>query len=232
MSHNVLLAEKLEADRYLSLLLEKSIHKTKEEALKQAKLIESGIQRLTWYSSCFFENYKDVCEKQKIEDIRFAKALIKIIKNLNSNVINEMVTIFVDQMVRGLSDERIRNITRILARNGSSITTSTLTKLSFSYTIASAVSSGFDMRAAIDSATTVWTGRAVLTANLYGYVQKAANAAERLKKRNLIYYSALYQEELEMLYFLIEPLINRVDNFGRSFLTDQEIASNILRITS
>ncbi|MGB8667602.1 MAG: hypothetical protein WCD24_23095, partial [Serratia inhibens] len=69
MSYNALIAKKLQADDYLANLLEKSISETGKQALIQAGHITDGFTRLTWYLSCFFDNYQDVCKRLEKEDV-------------------------------------------------------------------------------------------------------------------------------------------------------------------
>ncbi|MGB8666748.1 MAG: hypothetical protein WCD24_18700 [Serratia inhibens] len=229
MSYNTLILKKIEAEKYLSQLLSNSISEVAFQTVKQAQLISSGFSRLTWYSSCFTDNYQAVCSRLKKEDIRFSKAIVHLIKR--QDIVREMVEVFVGYMVNNLSDERVRNIARILAKSGASFTASTVTNLSFRYSISAAVCMGIGIRSAIDSALTVWMGRGVIAAGIYGYVQTAADSAEKLASRKPVYHSALYALELEMLYFLIEPVITKIDTFSQSLKTDQEIASDIIRIT-
>lgn len=64
----------------------------------------------------------------------------------------------------------------------------------------------------------------------YAYVQKAADASARLKQHDSIYWQALYAEKLEMLYFLIEPVIKRNPPLSRILSSDEEIAAAFMRI--
>lgn len=50
---------------------------------------------------------------------------------------------------------------------------------------------------------------AVTIVSYYGYVQESADTADRLRARNPRYYYELYAEKLEMLYFIVEPVISR-----------------------
>ena len=45
---------------------------------------------------------------------------------------------------------------------------------------------------------------------LYAKAQIAASAANRLKFQDPAYYQALYKENIEMLYFLIEPQMSEI----------------------
>lgn len=229
MSYNTLILNKLDADKYLASILDKSLVGVKQEAFKQAHLINEGFTRMTWYSSCFFDNYQDVCSRLKDEDVRFAKAIVKLVKQ--SDTIRKMLEIYINYMFDNLSDQRIRNITLILSKVSATFTSATLTKLSLSYSISAAASSSLGLRVAIESALTTWATRGVFVAGVYGYVQVASQAAERLLHKHSRYYRDLYNQDLEMLYFLIEPIINKVDVYNQFAKSDQEIASDILRIT-
>ncbi|EMH4161759.1 hypothetical protein RJ498_000976 [Pluralibacter gergoviae] len=73
---------------------------------------------------------------------------------------------------------------------------------------------------------------AVSFAGLYGVVQDAADAAQRLKLRDGIFYNALYHEKIEMLYFLIEKIIERNPPILSAISSEQNVAESIMRITS
>lgn len=109
MSYNSLILNKIDADRYMANLLDRSLDAVQQQAVQQAKNIYSGVERLSWYSSCFMDNYQDVCTRLKQEDIRFAKAIFTLAKHID--VIREMIEIYVNYMFENLSDQRIRNIT-------------------------------------------------------------------------------------------------------------------------
>jgi hypothetical protein len=228
MSYNSLILNKLDADRYMAGVLDRSLVGVQQQAVQQAKLIYSGVERLSWYSSCFFDNYQDVCTRLKQEDKRFLKALVVLVKH--NDTIREMLEIYINYMFENLSDQRIRNITLTLSKTGAGFTTATLTKFTISYAIASLAASSLSMQVSISSALTKWSTRGVAVAGVYGYVQEASQAVERLRHTNPRYYKDLYGRDLEMLYFLIEPVINKVNVFNQYQKSDNDIVSDILRI--
>lgn len=65
---------------------------------------------------------------------------------------------------------------------------------------------------------------------IYGVVQKAAESAHHLHITYSAYYSALYAQELEMMYFLIGPLFERAEAFKAQWVSDGEIADIITRM--
>ncbi|HAT1644288.1 TPA: hypothetical protein I8Y12_000122 [Raoultella planticola] len=64
----------------------------------------------------------------------------------------------------------------------------------------------------------------------YGLVQKAADSACRLHVQYPAYYSALYMQQLEMMYFLIEPLFDRAGALEAQWSSDFGIANIITRL--
>jgi len=67
--------------------------------------------------------------------------------------------------------------------------------------------------------------------NMYGLVQEAADSANNLYKFNAFYYSALYEHNLEMMYFLIEPIITRSPYLNPMLISDDELVDLIVKLT-
>ncbi|MCU5771363.1 hypothetical protein N5923_06720 [Erwiniaceae bacterium BAC15a-03b] len=219
---------KMQADRMLALRLDRALQGVKKQLLEQAENLEQGITRLLFYSSCFTDNYQDVCAQQKQEDTRFLEGLVQLVKH--RDIIHVMVEIYVEQIMNNLDSSRISNIQRSMMKMGSSIATSSLTNQSFSGLITAAICYSTGMSFSVDSKLSAISAIAVTAAGMYGRVQLAANAANRLKIFNSIYYQALYSQELEMMYFLIEPVMSRNDHFSILMASDDEIASAIMRL--
>lgn len=72
-------------------------------------------------------------------------------------------------------------------------------------------------------------GGVVAVAGIYGVIQRAADSAQRLKYVSPAYYAALYSRELEMMYFLVEPLFERAGAFSHS-TSDSDIAELITKM--
>ncbi|MGF6099473.1 hypothetical protein [Enterobacter sp. A4] len=68
------------------------------------------------------------------------------------------------------------------------------------------------------------TGGVISVLNLYAIVQHAADSANTLKKFQPLFYHALYVEKLEMMYFLIEPVIMKTGYLNLNTVSDGEIA--------
>ncbi|HBX8249776.1 hypothetical protein [Klebsiella pneumoniae] len=66
--------------------------------------------------------------------------------------------------------------------------------------------------------------------NVYGLIQDAANSADNLKVHNSFYYNALYANHLEMMYFLIEPVITGVPYLNPMIISDDELAELLIKL--
>lgn len=223
VSYNKLISDKLEVEKELGILLDKGIQGSGRMALEQADKITSGFTRLTWYSFCFFDNYKDVCSNLAHEDVRFAKALINL--GLKPNVIFKIIQVLVKDILAGSSEEQTDKIHLMLLKKGASFACSKYTKEAFTYTIANSIYSSFGMRIAIDSLVTKVSRGAVAAFSIYDLVNTAAKAAARLKERKPFIYKALYHAEIEMLYFIVEPIFSKIDTKHQLNKSDKQIAS-------
>ncbi|QGR07009.1 hypothetical protein CTZ24_11510 [Pantoea phytobeneficialis] len=59
---------------------------------------------------------------------------------------------------------------------------------------------------------------------------EAAKKAEELQRFQLAYYYVLYSQNLEMMYFLIEPIISRNNHFSTLGKTATELAQGLYRL--
>ncbi|WP_255249162.1 hypothetical protein [Enterobacter hormaechei] len=66
--------------------------------------------------------------------------------------------------------------------------------------------------------------------NIYGIVQRAAESADNLKNFCPLFYNALYMEGLEMMYFLIEPIIMKSGYLNINTASDGEIVRALKRM--
>ncbi|ORM90318.1 hypothetical protein HA50_23910 [Pantoea cypripedii] len=228
MITNSTIITKMQADSLLGVRLEKALNGVRNTVLEQTSRIQLGVTRLVYYTSCFTDNYRDVCTGQKNEDVRFLEALVQLAKQ--GNVVTGMLEIYVNQFLRGLTPDRIRRIEALLIRKGANIASGSMTNQGLAYAIVLAICSSFGARVAIDTKLAKISVAAVTIVSYYGYVQEAADAANRLKQRNSPYYYALYSEKLEMLYFVIEPIISKNAYLLSSPSSDEQIADAIMRI--
>lgn len=224
------LITKMQADSLMAVRLDKALSGVKDAVLEQASHVKMGATRLLYYSSCFTENYQDVCAGQKSEDVRFLEALVQLVKR--RNVIKRMLEIYIEHLLDNSSSDRTRNIQRALIKKGANIASSSLTNQGLSSAIVAALGFSFGTKIAIDTKLAKFSAVSVTLVSYYGYVQEAAEAAHRLKLRSPAFYYALYAEKLEMIYFIIEPVINQNLIQAPALASEEDIADALMKVLS
>ncbi|HEL9845178.1 TPA: hypothetical protein U0R39_005491, partial [Klebsiella pneumoniae] len=217
----------MDAHKILALKLEHALTGVKDEVLTQAHQINDGATRLSYQLSCFTENYQDVCLRLRKEDSRFLKGIVQLIKH--RNVIYKMLYIYIKSLLDNKNENRIHNIQRNLINLGVSISSSMLSSQAFIYSATMAVCSSVHTNIWMKEKITSFSTYAVLGLKFYGFVEQASRSANHLKNYNAYYYNLLYQEELEMMFFLIEPVIMRTPILNQAYASDSDIAYAISR---
>lgn len=70
----------LQANKILALNLDHAVSAVGEQVRNQVDTLGKGATRLLYYTFCFTDEYNDVCQQQKTEDLRFRNAVIRIIQ--------------------------------------------------------------------------------------------------------------------------------------------------------
>ncbi|MCS3601988.1 hypothetical protein M2371_001174 [Buttiauxella sp. BIGb0471] len=141
-----------------------------------------------------------------------------------------MLKIYFEELFRYKTSDQIEHIKQMLMAVNVHIAASSLTNAGFALATASAVAIGMNLSLELSALAGRSAGGVVGIVGVYGIVQKAADSAHRLHISYPAYYSALYIQELEMMYFLIEPLFQRAEAFKAQWASDGEIADIITRI--
>ncbi|HBC0585168.1 TPA: hypothetical protein I3599_000420 [Enterobacter cloacae] len=218
----------LQANKILALKLDHALAGVGKTVSNQIETIGAGATRALYYTSCFTDEYQDVCQKQKSEDIRFTKGVYHIIRH--GNVLYEMLKIYFEEVFRHKTADQLEHIKQLLMAANIHIAASSLTNAGFALATASFVAAGMSLSLELSVLTGRSAGGLVGIIGVYGVVQKAADSASRLHITYPDYYSALYAQELEMMYFLIEPLFERAGAFKAKWGSDGEIADIIRRL--
>ncbi len=218
----------LQANRILTLKLDHALIGVGKAVSNQIKTIGAGAKRALYYTSCFTDEYQDVCQQQKTEDIRFRNAVIRIIQH--GDVVYKMLHIYFEEIFKYKTSDQIERIKKILMAVNVHIAASSLTSAGFALAVASAVTLGMNL--SLDMSVLVGSRAAGVLAGvgIYGVIQKAADCARRLYYTYPTYYAELYAQELEMMYFLIEPLFERAEAHKTQSASDSDIADIITRM--
>lgn len=218
----------LQSNNILALKLDYALTDVENTVSNQIEMIGAGARRALYYTSCFTKEYQDVCQQQKTEDLRFKNGIIYFL--LHGDVVYPMLKIYFEEIFKHKTSEQLEHIKQMLMAVNIHIAASSLTNAGFALATASSVAAGLNLSLEISALVGRRTGQIVGVMGLYGIVQKAADSAHRLHISNPAYYSALYIQELEMMYFLIEPLFERAAAINAQWVSDNEVADLITKM--
>jgi len=217
----------LQANKILAIKLDHALTGVGKSVSNQIEMIGEGATRALYYASCFTDEYQDVCQQQKTEDIRFKNSVVHLM--MHRDIVYDMLKIYFEGIFRFKTTEQIEHIKKMLMAANVHIAASALTNAGFALAVASAVAIGLNLSLNMSALVGGKVGALIGVTGLYGVVQKAADSARRLHYTYPSYYSALYVQELEMMYFLVEPLFGQAGAFQQS-TSERGIADTIIRM--
>lgn len=218
----------LQANKILAMKFDRAVSAVGKQVAEQAKSIGAGATRALYYTSCFTKEYNDVCQRQKNEDLRFRDGVYRLLRHGDTGY--EMLRIYFEELFKYKTSQQLDHIKQRLMSVNVHIAASSLTNTGFAMAAASAVRLGLNLSMEISALTGRISGGVVGAAALYGIVQKAADSARHLQTQYPAYYSALYMQSLEMMYFLIELVLQRAGALQAHWATDSDIANIITRL--
>jgi len=218
----------LQANRILALKLDHALTGVGKTVSEQIKLTGAGAKRALYYASCFSDEYQDVCQRQKSEDVRFTMGVTHLLRH--SDVVYEMLKIYFEEIFKYKTSDQIEHIKKMLMAVNVHIAASSLTNAGFALAAATSVAVGMNLSLKMSARRGRQLGTAIGGISLYGIVQKAANSAWRLHITSPAYYDALYARELEMMYFMVEPIFERASAFSAHRISDTDITDIIAKM--
>ncbi|UUR72162.1 hypothetical protein [Enterobacter asburiae] len=218
----------LQANKILALKLDHAVTAVGQQVKKQVDTIGNGATRLLYYTSCFTDEYYDVCQRQQTEDIRFRDAVYQVVSDVD--VVNNMLRIYFEEIFRHKTSDQLEHIKQRLMAVNVHVAAVTLTNAGFTLAVATCVRLGLNVSLELSALVGTRASRGIALIGLYGIVQKAADSAHRLHVEFPALYSALYAQELEMLYFLIEPVFQKSRAMDAQWASDGDIADIISRM--
>ncbi|MNG66413.1 hypothetical protein D3C79_246990 [compost metagenome] len=217
----------LQANKILALKLDHALTGVGKAVSNQIETIGAGATRALYYTSCFTDEYQDVCQQLKTEDIRFKNGVIYLLRH--GNVAYDMLKTYFEEILKYKTPDQLEHIKKILMAVNVYIAASSLTNTGFALAVASAVTIGMNLSLDMSALAGGWASRGIAAVGIYGVIQKAADSARHLCFTHPAYYSALYAQELEMMYFLVKPLFERAGAFKQP-TSDEDIADIITRM--
>lgn len=190
-----------------------------------------GTQRIINYGSCLIpdEYYRNTCRELMNEDRRLALSLAEIYNR--NDVVLDMVEIYFRKTLKRLGEQKSTNLAAFLKKKIGEKAyeyAEKSSKLALSLTIAKLVLSSGDFQEShitmVNRLSSIYINGVVV----YSKAQIASLAANKLKFQDSAYYQALYKENLEMLYFLIEPQMTKIIYQVESGDNNEEIIGDAL----
>ncbi|ELE9728799.1 TPA: hypothetical protein N5O20_001859 [Enterobacter kobei] len=232
MYYSETIIKKIGTDKELAVRLDKALAGVKEGVVDYLNGLEDGITRLLYYTSCLTDNYQDVCNKLSSEDKRFLFSLYELIKH--RDVIFRMIKVYIETLLKNKSEVEKKTILEKLTPFTTNYSIKYISRNGLIYAVAAYICYGNNMNLAVQNALMKKTGSRVGVVigglNLYGLVQHAAESADNLKNFCPLFYNALYAEGLEMMYFLIEPIIMKSGYLNINSASDEEITRALKRM--
>ncbi|MEG6017647.1 hypothetical protein UXP77_18150 [Enterobacter hormaechei] len=216
----------------LAVRLDKALMGVKQGVVDYVNGLGDATTRLLYYTSCLTDNYQDVCKKLGSEDIRFICALYELIKH--RDIIFRMLKIYIETILKNKNETEKKTILQKLTPFTTNYSIKYISKNGLIYAVASYICYGNKMNLAVQNALMKKIGSRVGWIvgglNIYGIVQRAAESADNLKNFCPLFYNALYMEGLEMMYFLIEPIIMKSGYLNINTASDEEIVRALKRM--
>ncbi|MEP8755817.1 hypothetical protein ABKV43_05805 [Enterobacter hormaechei] len=224
--------KRIGTDKELAVRLDKALMGVKQGVVDYVNGLGDATTRLLYYTSCLTDNYQDVCKKLGSEDIRFICALYELIKH--RDIIFRMLKIYIETILKNKNKTEKKTILQKLTPFTTNYSIKYISKNGLTYAVASYICYGNKMNLAVQNALMKKIGSRVGWIvgglNIYGIVQRAAESADNLKNFCPLFYNALYMEGLEMMYFLIEPIIMKSGYLNINTASDEEIVRALKRM--
>lgn len=204
---------KMQANKQLAIALTRSLNDIHADHMSTIEKLKLGGQRLINYGSCVVPDsyYRSSCRDTWKEDKRLVLALGEIYAR--NDVSLDMVEIYFRKTLKKLGDEKsnelVSRVQQLLGKAAEHASTKA-SKLALSLTLANLVLESADFKKKHIRLVNSFSTWFVNGATLYANAQIAASAANRLKFQDSLYYHSLCRENLEMLYFLIEPQMTKI----------------------
>lgn len=204
---------KMQSNKQLAIALTNLLRDMHEDHMATLEKVKQGTQRLVSYGACLMpdEYYRNACRDTWREDKRLVLALGEIYNR--KDVTLDMVEIYFRKTLNRLGEQKskdlIANIHNLLGK-AAEHASAKASKLALSFTLANLIINNRDFKQNHIRLVNSFSTWFVNGATLYSKAQVAASAANRLKFQDPQYYQALYKENIEMLYFLIEPQMSEI----------------------
>ncbi|BEU76717.1 hypothetical protein EAG21025_00300 [Enterobacter asburiae] len=203
---------KFQSDRQLALYGQQGVAGTWRALKGIGSDIYSGIERVSWYSSCLIPSYHDVCDELLSEEKRMYLSILSLYRY--RDVIAHMLYLYFESVItdseNGNEQNRGRKMDSKVTGLVNNIPTSKAARLAIAWGLAKFLSESGILSEIVVERLARRVPNVVMVLQLIGTEQKCAFAARRLKTLDPRYYATLYAAQLEMLYYFFEPFLSEL----------------------
>lgn len=203
---------KFQSDRQLALYGQQGVAGTWKALKGIGTDIYSGMERVSWYSSCLIPSYHDVCDELLSEEKRMYLSILSLYRY--RNVIAYMLYLYFETIIadseNGNENNRVRETDSKVTGLVKNIPTSKAARLAIAWALAKYLSESGMLSEIVVERLARRVPNIVMAFQLIGTEQKCALAARRLKTLDPKYYATLYAAQLEMLYYFFEPFLSEL----------------------
>lgn len=203
---------KFQSDRQLALYGQQGVAGTWKALKGIGSDIYSGMERVSWYSSCLIPSYHDVCDELLSEEKRMYLSILSLYRY--RNVIAYMLYLYFETIIadseNGNKNNRVRETDSKVTGLVKNIPTSKAARLAIAWALAKYLSESGMLSEIVVERLARRVPNIVMSFQLIGTEQKCALAARRLKTLDPKYYATLYAAQLEMLYYFFEPFLSEL----------------------
>lgn len=104
----------LQTNKILALKLDRALTGVEKAVSNQIENIGVGAMRMLYYTSCFTDEYQDVCQQQKNEDLRFKQGVIHLLRH--GNLVYDLLKIYFEQIFKFKTNDQLEYIKKSLWR--------------------------------------------------------------------------------------------------------------------
>jgi len=203
---------KFQSDRQLAMYGQQGVAGTWKALKGIGSDIYSGMERVSWYSSCLIPSYHDVCDGLLSEEKRMYLSVVSVYRY--RDVIAQILYLYFETVLNDSENGNEQNSVRKsdLKVTGfiKHIPTSRAARLAIALALAKSLSASGLVSEIVVERLARRVPAVVMALQLIGTDQKCALAARRLKILEPKYYAILYAAQLEMLYYFIEPFLSEL----------------------
>ncbi|PHM71726.1 hypothetical protein [Xenorhabdus sp. KJ12.1] len=209
-----------EAQADFAIRLEKAVDGVRDVAQDTVHTIKKGGQRLLWRTSYFFDGYEDVNKRLNKEDGRLLLAAWTVAKGgaFENDIIKKFASIYLEKLLEPHERDQafLNDLHEKLVRTSGSMMylfakfkISGVTKNAIVAAITESIYVALIEKAFIREGLRKIGLAITALFQFYGYFDKAAVSASKLKRECPTLYWSLYKNDIEMFYFIFEPLFKK-----------------------